>query len=116
MNNIHNLTIVVVTYRTDEKILTDCLNSIDPQVKILLVENSNNIEFKKKFENKYSNLTVHLSGKNLGYGAGNNYGLSRVKTQYSLILNSSLYPTLGVNSNSDISKSGSSKTRIFIKE
>ena len=38
-------------------------------------------------KNKYSNLTVHLSGKNLGYGAGNNYGLSRVKTQYSLILN-----------------------------
>ena len=87
MDNIHNLTIVIVTYRTDEKILTDCLNSIDPQVKILLVENSNNIEFKKKFENKYSNLTVHLSGKNLGYGAGNNYGLSRIKTQYSLILN-----------------------------
>ena len=49
MDYIHNLTIVIVTYRTDEKILTDCLNSIDPQVKILLVENSNNIEFKKKF-------------------------------------------------------------------
>ena len=47
MDNIHNLTIVIVTYRTDEKILTDCLNSIDPQVKILLVENSNNIEFIK---------------------------------------------------------------------
>ena len=51
MNNIHNLTVVIVTYRTDEKILADCLNSIDPQVKILLVENSKNIAFKKKLEN-----------------------------------------------------------------
>ena len=40
MNNIHNLTIVVVTYRTDERILTDCLNSIDSKVKILIIENS----------------------------------------------------------------------------
>ena len=87
MDNIHNLTIVVVTYRTEEKILTDCLNSIDSQVKILLVENSKNNDFKKSFENKYSNLTVLLSGKNLGYGAGNNFGLSKVKTKYSLILN-----------------------------
>ena len=66
MNNIHNLTVVVVTYKTEEKILTDCLNSIDPRVKILLVENSKNIAFKEKFENIYPNLNVVLSGSNLG--------------------------------------------------
>ena len=87
MNNIHNLTIVIVTYRTDEKILTDCLNSIDPQINILIVENSKNNKFKEKLENKYLNLNVVLSGKNLGYGAGNNFGLTRVKTKFALILN-----------------------------
>jgi GT2 family glycosyltransferase len=87
MNNIHNLTIVIVTYRTDEKILTDCLNSIDPQINILIVENSKNNKFKEKLENKYPNLNVVLSGKNLGYGAGNNFGLTRVKTKFALILN-----------------------------
>ena len=87
MNNIHNLTIVIVTYRTDEKILTDCLNSIDPQINILIVENSKNNKFKEKLENKYSNLNVVLSGRNLGYGAGNNFGLTRVKTKFALILN-----------------------------
>jgi len=87
MNNIHNLTIVIVTYRTDEKILTDCLNSIDPQINILIVENSKNNKFKEKLENKYPNLNVVLSGRNLGYGAGNNFGLSRVKTKFALILN-----------------------------
>ena len=87
MNNIHNLTIVIVTYRTDEKILTDCLNSIDPQINILIVENSKNNKFKEKLENKYPNLDVVLSGRNLGYGAGNNFGLTRVKTKFALILN-----------------------------
>ena len=42
MNNIHNLSIVIVTSRTDENILIDCLNSIDPKVNILVVENSKN--------------------------------------------------------------------------
>ena len=87
MDNIHNLTIVIVTYRTDENILTDCLNSIDPQINILIVENSKNNKFKEKLENKYANLNVVLSGRNLGYGAGNNFGLTRVKTKFALILN-----------------------------
>jgi GT2 family glycosyltransferase len=87
MNNIGNLTIVIVTYRTNEKMLTDCLNSIDSQTNILIVENSKNNAFKKKLENKYPNLNVILSGRNLGYGAGNNFGLARVKTKFALILN-----------------------------
>ena len=87
MDNIHNLTIVIVTYRTDEKILKDCLNSIDPQVNILLVENSKDIAVKEKIENSYPNVKVLLSGSNLGYGAGNNFGLSRVKTKFALVLN-----------------------------
>ena len=95
MNNIHNLTIVIVTYRTDEKILTDCLNSIDPQINILIVENSKNNKLKEKLENKYPNLSVVLSGRNLGYGAGNNFGLSKVKTKFALILN----PDVTLNQN-----------------
>ena len=87
MNNIHNLTIVILTYRTNEKILADCINSIDSQANILIVENSNNSAFKEKLENQYPDLKVILSGKNLGYGGGNNFGLSKVKTKYSLILN-----------------------------
>ena len=58
MNNIHNLTIVVVTYKTDENILMECLNSIDSEVNILVVENSKNNVFKDKFEKKYSNSTI----------------------------------------------------------
>ena len=48
MDNIHNLTIVIVTYRTDEKILTECINSLNQMVKIVVVENSDNKAFKDK--------------------------------------------------------------------
>ena len=39
MKNLDDLTVVIVTYRTSEKILIDCLKSIDPSVKILIIEN-----------------------------------------------------------------------------
>ena len=87
MNNIHNLTVVILTYKTNEKILTDCLNSVDPKVKILIVENSKNNLFKENIKKKYPELNIIVSGRNLGYGGGNNLGLSKVKTKYALILN-----------------------------
>jgi GT2 family glycosyltransferase len=51
------------------------------------VENSNNIDFKKKIEEKYSNVSCILSGENLGYGKANNLGLSKVRTKFALIIN-----------------------------
>ena len=38
-------------------------------------------------QKKYPDLKIILSGINLGYGGGNNLGLSKVKTRYALILN-----------------------------
>ena len=87
MSNLENLTVIIVTYRTNDDILDDCINSIDKNVKILIVENSNDINFKEKYEKKFSNVSVILSNKNLGYGGGNNFGLNKVKTNYALILN-----------------------------
>ena len=65
----------------------DCLNSIGKFAEIIVVENSNNDDFKKKLENEYSNLKCILTGENLGYAAANNIGLKRVKTKYALVLN-----------------------------
>ena len=36
---------------------------------------------------KYNNVNVILSGKNLGYGGGNNLGLKNTKTRFALISN-----------------------------
>ena len=35
-----NLTVIIVTYKTPEKIILDCLRSINPKVKVLIIENS----------------------------------------------------------------------------
>ena len=40
MSNLKNLTIVIVTYKTNEDILNNCLNSIDREVQIKVIENS----------------------------------------------------------------------------
>ena len=80
------LTVVINTFRSEDKIY-QCLNSIGSNYKVIIIENSNNFEFKKNIEEKYSNVQCYLTGENLGYAKGNNYGLSKVKSQFALILN-----------------------------
>ena len=84
--SIKDITVVITTFKSDKKI-KNCLNSIDKQCKILLVENSANLEFKKKMENEFNNVECIITGGNLGYAKGNNIGLKRVRTKYALILN-----------------------------
>ena len=82
-----NLTVVIVTYKTPEKIILDCLRSIDSEVKILIIENSENFSHEKTILSQFSNVEVLCTGKNLGYGSGNNFGIKSAKTDYVLILN-----------------------------
>ena len=84
--SMNDLTIVINTFNSDEKIYS-CLNSIKQEFKILIVENSDNHRFKETIEKKYPNVLCELTGENLGYAKGNNLGLSKVKSQYALILN-----------------------------
>jgi len=83
----NKITVVIVTYQTNKNILFKCLKSINKNIKILIIENSNNFKDEEYFLKKFKNLTIKCSGKNLGYGGGNNYGLSIIKTKYALILN-----------------------------
>ena len=84
--SIKDITIVITSFRSD-KIIRNCLNSIDRQYQVILVENSNNLELKKSVEREFSNVECILTGENFGYGKANNIGLKKVKTKYALILN-----------------------------
>ncbi|MDC3233240.1 glycosyltransferase [Pelagibacteraceae bacterium] len=86
MYNKNDLTIVINTFNSDEKIYS-CLDSINQDYKILIIENSKNIKFKENIEKKYSNVVCELTGENLGYAKGNNLGLSKVKSSFALVLN-----------------------------
>ena len=87
MNNLKDLTVIIVTFKTNEDILYNCINSISKDVNIINIENSNDTSHKKKIEQKYNNVKVILSGKNLGYGGGNNLGIQKSETRYILISN-----------------------------
>lgn len=81
-----NITFVIVSFKSNH-VIEKCIKSIDPNIKIIIVENSNNINAKNYLENKFSNVEVFIGKENLGYGKGNNLGISKVNTQYAFILN-----------------------------
>jgi len=79
MNNFEkNITFVIVSFKSSH-IIEKCIQSINSNIKIIVVENY--------LENKFSNVEVIITKQNLGYGKGNNFGISKVKTQYAFILN-----------------------------
>ena len=87
MNNFEkNITFVIVSFKSSH-IIEKCIRSINSSIKIIVVENSDNIEVKNYLENKFLNVEVIIAKENLGYGRGNNLGLSKVNTQYAFILN-----------------------------
>ena len=82
-----NITIVILTFHTPENIILDCLSSISKDFRVLIVENSKRFSHKDLVLSKFNNVDIICTGKNLGYGGGNNFGINAVDTDYTLILN-----------------------------
>ena len=81
------LTVNILTFRTEKKILNDCINSIDKSIPINIIENSKNFQHEIYFKKKRKNINVFCTGNNLGYGKGHNYGFFKTKSRYVLICN-----------------------------
>ena len=81
-----NLSVIIVSFKSDH-IIHRCINSIDKEIEIIVIDNSNNPEFKKFIEKKYENVRCILSTKNIGMGAGNNIGIRSTNKDFALILN-----------------------------
>ena len=81
-----NLSIVIVTFKS-EAVIHECIKSIDTDIKITVVENSNDYQFKDELEKSYKNVSCVLSSENLGMGSGNNIGIKIAETDFVLILN-----------------------------
>jgi len=80
-----NLSVIIVSFKSDH-IIHRCINSIDKEIEIIVVDNSNNAEFKKYIEEKYKNVRCILS-TNIGMGAGNNIGIRNTNKDFALVLN-----------------------------
>ena len=84
-----DLTILIISYKSLEK-LNECIQTIGKNKKILVVENSNNIQIKNELEKKYPNCEVYLNNSNLGYSKASNIGFRKIKTDYALLLNTDI--------------------------
>ncbi len=81
-----NLSIIIVTFKS-EKVIHQCLNSIPEEIKVIIIDNSNDQNFKETVEKKHKNVKCILVSENIGMGPGNNLGLKNIKTDYAFILN-----------------------------
>ena len=81
-----NLSVIIVSFNSDH-IIHRCISSIDKEIEIIVIENSNNIELKKNVEEQYANVKCILSPENLGMGAGNNIGIKNTDKDFALVLN-----------------------------
>ena len=60
-----NLTVVIVTFKS-QHIIDQCIQSIDNELPVIVVENSKNKDFKNYLERKYKNVSCILSNENIG--------------------------------------------------
>jgi len=81
------LTVNILTFKTDKRILKDCINSIDKSISINIIENSKNFQNKTFFKKIRKNINFFCTGGNFGYGKGHNYGFSKINNRYVLICN-----------------------------
>ena len=86
-NRIPDISINILTYRTDKRILDNCIKSINISAPINIIENSKKFKNENFYKKSNKNIKIFCTKKNFGYAGGHNYGLSIAKTRYVLICN-----------------------------
>lgn len=84
--NYKDITVGIVAFKSKD-VIFECLKSINSEVKIIILDNSNDINLKNEVNRIYPKIKFLLSKKNLGYGSANNRIFKFVKTKYFFILN-----------------------------
>ncbi len=93
-----DLSVVIVSYNT-KKITKDCLESINRSLakskikyEVVVADNASKDGsddlLLKMAQDKANHLVYFQTGKNLGFGRGNNYAVKKAKGKYILLLNS----------------------------
>tara|TARA_B100000795_G_scaffold249020_1_gene216254 strand:+ start:733 stop:1593 length:861 start_codon:yes stop_codon:yes gene_type:complete len=83
--SLNNLTFIIVTFKS-EHIIHECINSLPINSKIIVIENSNNENFKKDLLKRYPKIKIIVQ-ENIGMGAANNKGIKMSETDYAFVIN-----------------------------
>ena len=76
------ITIILIAYKS-EKLINAFVKKIPNTIKVIIIENSNNLLLKRKIEKKYKNIKVYIK-KNEGVSASINYAAKKIKTEFFL--------------------------------
>ncbi len=74
------LTVVIPSFHSS-KLIEERILEIDKEVPIIIIENSRDLEFKKKIESKFKNVRIIIPNENLGFGTAFNIGIKESKTK-----------------------------------
>lgn len=80
-----DLTLVIPSYKS-KKLILNHVKNISKKIKIIIIENSEDKNLKKKLNKKNKNVKVVLK-KNIGYGNAINTAANLVKTKYFFVIN-----------------------------
>jgi len=87
MNNLTEITILMVLYDESEEIILKTLEQIK-NFKIIIVDNRGNKKLKDKITSKFNISTYYLSNTNLGFSKGFNKAISFCEAKFVFIKNS----------------------------
>ena len=79
-------TFIITTFRS-ESLIDECLKDLPEQTRKIIIENSGDINLKKRIENNYKNTKCFIMTENFGYGKANNFGILKSTTDYIFIIN-----------------------------
>ena len=82
ISNVDDITVVIITYKS-EKIIHEFLKKIPTNIKTIIIENSKDYKLKEKIERDYKNISFYLK-KNDGVSSSLNYAVDKISTKYFL--------------------------------
>ena len=83
-----DVTIIILTHKS-KKLVLDYIKNLYKKFKIIIIDNSNDLNLKSIITKSYPGIVIHLIPNN-GYGNQINYGSKLVTTEYFLISNPDL--------------------------
>ena len=79
------LTVVIPSYKSRNRIISH-ISKLSKKLKIIVIENSEDINLKKRISKKFKNTKVYLK-KNIGYGRAINFAAKKINTKYFFVMN-----------------------------
>jgi GT2 family glycosyltransferase len=84
------VSIIIVTYNC-VNLIGPCLDSVlistYPNIEIIVIDNASRDGTPEYVSRRYPNVALIQTGRNLGFGGGNNFGIRKAKGDYILLLN-----------------------------